>query len=265
MEGENAIADYVGINLYTEDQLKTIADMYQEVSAYFRDNGQEYLLFIPPNKEQVYAEYMPSNIRRDTDKCRTEWAVEYLQEKTDVQVIYLKDVFLQSKGSYPLYFKSDTHWNDIGAFIGAQAINRQLQGTAPGLDDVEITPAANRAGDLAEYLGIQDDYTDDIDYQIEGYSPGVTVQLEEAEPDEAYYHHTSDAPDQRSVLMLRDSFGLAMMKYLAASYADVKVVNSAERAREIIEKEKPDIVIEEIIERQYLRFEGEAPLMVPEH
>ena len=53
--------------------------------------------------------------------------VDYLKEHTTVRVLYAKDELIAHKSpDYNLYYKYDSHWNTVAAFIGAQMIRREL-------------------------------------------------------------------------------------------------------------------------------------------
>lgn len=252
---EDSIRDYLGNNLYTEEELRWLAEYYQRVNDYFQGRGIEFVLFVPPNKEQIYDEYMPKNVELTQGTTRMEQATHYLKEHTDVNVIFARDALLEAKKQYPVYYKYDSHWNSVGAFVGVQLLTELLQEEAVPLAEVEVEQTDAYGRDLAGILGIVKDCNDDHGYSIQGYKKDVKAEVLEKDG-ELFYHFQSNAKDQRRVLVLHDSFAESMRGYLAKCFGEVTFVNDSvyERAKELLDEEPPDIFILEIVERRRQRF-----------
>ena len=58
-DGEDALADYQRTNLYTADEKTALADAITSVNEKMKERGIRFVMFEAPNKESVYAEYMP--------------------------------------------------------------------------------------------------------------------------------------------------------------------------------------------------------------
>lgn len=249
-EEENSVEDYLGTNRYTEEELVKLAEKYNRFSEYLSAYGGEAVLFLPPNKETVYSEYMPDRLKRGKDGSRTKEALLYLAAHTDVTVVSPEEALLSNKENETLYYKYDTHWNRLGAFVGDQALTKVLQGESRELADMEIAVYGNKEGDLSNLLGTAGENTDDPEYAITDYKPEVTVQTDEEMVGGTCHAYTSDAADTRSVLMLGDSFSAAMLDYLPKDFATVWVTESEEEAAKLIKEKQPDIVLLEIVERR---------------
>lgn len=76
--------------------------------------------FEAPNKESVYAEYMPDSVRVYGSESRLDAALPELAAQ-GLPVYDMKPELLKEADTYQLYYKYDTHWNQIGSFIGSQA------------------------------------------------------------------------------------------------------------------------------------------------
>lgn len=263
-EEESSAEDYFGTNLYTENELKGIAETYQWLNGYFQGRGQEFLLFLAPNKEQVYGEYLPADVQAAGQGNRTSQAVAYLKGHTDVPVIWMLDTLLEWKEEYPLYYKYDTHWNKLGAFLGVQEINRRLQGRGESLKNYKVTYKEGRTGDLAKMLGMAKDYKDERDYKVKGYRREVQVETVDRTEKGDYIRMVSNARDQRKALIISDSFAHNMFPYLSKDYGEVIWVTNHAIAKEILSKERPDIVVLEAVERAKNRFEIGLSDLLPE-
>ena len=89
-------------------------------------------------------------------------------------------------------------------------------------------------------------YNDDTVWQIDDYKEEVTEHLSD---EESAYEFTSNAKDKRSVLVVKDSFGYAMMG-IAKDFAKVTFLKNTEVFKEYCEEKTPDILLLEIVERK---------------
>ena len=140
-ESENSIKEMFGRNMYSEDELASISSMIKDTNDFFRDRGAEFIPYVVPNKEQVYDQYLPETYQRHiTNYTRANQLTDYVNEHTDVKMIYPLDYMKKYRDSINLFYKYDTHWNQPGAFVGIQPI----------LETVGIGGHKSRRGDRAE-------------------------------------------------------------------------------------------------------------------
>ncbi|MBO5373096.1 MAG: hypothetical protein J6A75_10340 [Lachnospiraceae bacterium] len=256
-EEEHSFDDYMCNNLYEEAELEKIADGYVKLQKELEKNGTELVVLYVTNKEQIYPEYMPSDIVPESSYSRNEQLIDYMREKTDIPLLYTKDALLEQKDKHRLFYKYDTHWNALGGFVGTQVLNKYLQEECVSLDNVTYSAADKaKVKDLAEMLAMGNVYTDDVEWQIEDYKKDVTVEIVEHIPEIEKFKFVSSAKDDRSVLVMMDSFGRYMMDYMIRDYKQVTcLINVNEQKvlsefKKCYESEYPDIVVLEILERR---------------
>ena len=78
--------------------------------------GSSCLLYIAPDKEQVYGEFMPEQIRRVSNESRADQLAGYLSERLKYPVLYPKAELTELAQDQPVYFSTDTHWNELGGY-----------------------------------------------------------------------------------------------------------------------------------------------------
>ncbi len=159
--------DYVGDNAFDIEKLQSIANYLMEAKKQVESTGAEFILMIIPNKEIIYNEYMPTYIKRISDVTRTDKLVEYLEENTDLSILYLKDKYIEYKDDYPLFYKTDTHFNLVGSLVTVQELVKKISDKSPqlNLDDFDIH-MTNYSGDIATMIGQQQKYAIDSVYFI---------------------------------------------------------------------------------------------------
>ncbi|MDE6749882.1 MAG: hypothetical protein K2K21_12600 [Lachnospiraceae bacterium] len=227
------IWDYMGINHYTSNELIQISLNLTETRNYLKELGVDFYVITVPNKEIVYAEYMPDTIVRVDEVSRGEQVANYIREKTDLVFIYPKQAFLDVKENHQVYYTTDTHWNQKGAFIGLQEIFKEAYGTYADLDSVNFKIHSDvYAGDLALIGDVADKYGID------------TVYVFDAD--------TADASQYRdeTALVVGDSFSGFLSIVAEGYYSEVHWIDTSQFTMDMIEKYDADVVIWETGERR---------------
>lgn len=259
----NTLVDYYAEVYFDDEELEKMAQGINMAYDFYAKRGIKYVIFVAPNKEGLYSEYMPSHLQGDrvSDKSRMDLAVEYLQKHTDVNVINFREVLTASKHKYGvnLYYPGDSHWNEVGAYVAFEKLSETLS-----LDGIRGIP---RKPLRKEMIGLKGFYSsdlnrlggdEDISYSVDflsGKEGKAVVSL-----DNRFFEvwENPKAPVKKTVLMIRDSFGLALMPYLDKTFAkNVFAHNRYNKRHELdrlVDEYKPDIMIEEMVERYFDRL-----------
>lgn len=224
--------DFMGINHFTEDELAAIAANLVQTRDYYAERGIDFFVTCIPNKEIIYEEYMPDTTVRVDTVSRAEQLSTYIKENTDLIYAFPKEALLDAKKQGLVYYKTDTHWNQVGAFVGVQEIFKEAYGNSDSLDKVsfDFTPESY-PGDLAYIAGISDKYPMNDVYSFDTDSA-----------DKALYH------DQVAVVV-GDSFGGFLSTVSKGYYKEVYWIKTDAFTMEELESYAPDVVIWEAVER----------------
>ena len=93
------------------------------------ENGCTLVLDLTPSKDRIYQEYMPDGYPIVNEQNRTDLLAAYLQSHTTVPVVWRYDLLRSQARQNPdrlLYYKTDTHWNAVGALYGLDGIFEAL-------------------------------------------------------------------------------------------------------------------------------------------
>lgn len=226
------IADYEGRKLYSEKKLNTIADAVSDTQQDLEKRGIQLYLFVAPNKENIYYSYMPP-IYQHADVSRTDLLVKKLQEQ-GAPVVFPREELLAEKDRYPLYYHYDTHWNQLGAYLGTGALLEKMGIGQKPLDECHYDTTLLKENyhfcatdDLALLAGLRNVYDDEEEYQVRGTQEvdWTYFRAEQEAPD----HHgwslfqNDGAPVDKTVLLVGDSFRSAMVPSLSATFKNVYV------------------------------------------
>ncbi len=143
---------------FTIKQLGQWQRSLEEKQKWFAKEGIRFLLVIVPNKHTIYAEYLPPWIEKIGEKSRLEQFVEHMKANSEVEIVDLREVLFPAKQRCRLYHRSDTHWNDYGAFLGYHEIMLRLSQwfpTAKPIPESEfiLKKEIGLGGDLANAAG----------------------------------------------------------------------------------------------------------------
>ncbi|RYH76056.1 hypothetical protein EVU94_03605 [Flavobacteriaceae bacterium 144Ye] len=241
----NLFDDSFGHNIIIDSlELKTIKNNIESIRNFLTSKGIDFKIVVPPNKHRVYPEYLPYS--HPQNKTRLEILNDYLKKEIDFEILYLRDTLVKAKSEKLLYYKTNTHWNDYGAYIGYNYTMKTLNKT----HDLPI------AG-IEEYEEvIQPIKINDVTQQINLTFKEDAIFLQKKDTIEAkiifrkYRKQVFSNPSKtKKLLMHRDSFANSWMVFFNESFGSTIYLRGYKLNKKLINKEKPDIVIFEIIER----------------
>ncbi|MEW6261347.1 MAG: hypothetical protein AB1547_15740 [Thermodesulfobacteriota bacterium] len=257
---EGSIEDILGKKTLSEDVLETWARKLQGRKNFFEQQGVRYLFFIAPDKESIYPEYLPESLqKRMTKSKRIDQLLAFLQKHTNIPILDLRPSLIEEKANRQIYYRTDTHWNYIGGWIAYQRILDIVQSWFPEirrLDDYSIDTFESRfnQGDLALRLGVADIFheTERVIRVPKSCVTETTLRFNNSS-------FIKICPtSSRRVVVFRDSFFCFIEPFMSESFNTSIYIwkpwpkmDSYDHhwMKEILQEIKPDLVIEEHVER----------------
>lgn len=254
---EGEIDDYRGVNLFSDTELKKIKSNLEERSKWLKKKGIKFYITVAPNKSTIYSEFLPSNIKKYNQNSRLDQLVSYLSTNSEVHIIDMRTVLKEQKDKYIIYKKNDTHWNSMGAFIGYSEIAKVLKKdmVIPELLDLENFKivTVQGGGDLGNMLSMNDILLDNYLTLVPQFETSVkSVKVDASSypnPSQLVVNENTSHSDAPKLLMFRDSFTSEMIPFLSEHFSRSVYVWDQYFNANLIEKEKPDVVIFEVVER----------------
>ena len=230
--------DYMGINHFTDDELAAVAANLVSMRDGFNALGVDFYVTALPNKEIIYEEYMPDTVARVDTVSRAEQLANYIWDNTDLVYVYPKQALLDAKAEGQIYYQTDTHWNQKGAFVGMQQLMHEAYGVeAKDLDSVSFDITSNDlAGDLAVIGGVADKYNIDTTYVFDADTA-----------DKAQYR-------DEVALVVGDSFSGFLSTIAKGYYKEVHWIYTKDFTMSMLDEYDADVVIWESVERYMETF-----------
>ena len=253
-DGANLV-DFYKLNLLDEATLSRIEDNVRETVEWCAEHGIKVLYLIAPNKHSVYSEYYPFD--RPEGITRGDQVAAAINAG-GADCLFPRDLLLEKKATAPfrLYFKTDTHWNPLGAYYAYEVLRGKIETLFPEVQFPGITyrteiqegayrgdliPMFNKPGmEENEYIQVTPDsakFTDFYEYIKNEGRDGV--------------HTRNKNVGLPRALVFRDSFFRALEPFVSPLFSEVEYVwkDFTEADKERILEYKPDIVIFEHVER----------------
>ena len=235
--------------------------------------GIAYVVAVVPEKFTIYPEYLPAWAARSAQPSPHDRVIAALAN-SDVALLVLRPELLAAKARDRIYYKTDSHWNYLGAMAGYDAIMREVQRALPPDRLPKIVPPQRPgylpgvdfySGDLVGMLGLPGRIREDDVAPIHKIFSDATTRCARrvdaaSVPDMETY--VCDRPGLPRAVVYRDSMAIPLIPMLAENFSRIVFVSSRGFDTELIEREKPDIVIEEMVERT-LHAPGALPMKAP--
>lgn len=251
------IGDYMGTTSYTDEEIKLMAHRLLRAQYDLEKDGRGFAVLIAPNKETLYAgEYLPG-LRKENELSRADKLYEYLKT-TDLNVTFPKaelQAYMERHPDRYTYYKTDTHWNSIGAYIGTQVVMEALGLPITDIDSVRVIEKERAPGDLAHMLGMTDVLPNDEDYNIVDSSVPAVIKKDTAFGDgDTMVRYTNTEGNGKTLLVVRDSFAVFMMPHFNNHFSECIYIHRSAYNPAMIKQYDPDFVVYESVER----YAGEA-------
>ena len=238
----NPIDDYMGNNSFTEQEMEETKNNMLSIQKSLGQKNIEFCLLVPPNKEEVYSQYMPITSLM-APQSRTDKLLELLSAN-GINSVNPKDDLLLFDQKYRTYYKNDTHWNELGAYIGTRSVMESFGLDLPELSDDRIIQGKYAPSDLANMAGLKNIFEPDYGYTV------VDAETDNTSiGGEMVHFYNENARFDKTVFLVGDSFRVAMVPTLRTAFRDVYVVHRSAYSVDAMIDAHSDYVILEFVER----------------
>ena len=261
---ENEIKTYRKTNPFNAAQIAKWRWKMRLIKGYLEKRGVKLVFLIAPNKSSIYPEQMPDNINA-AGKTGAFDQLSNVADELGIEFADPRNALIERKKRDDVYFRTDTHWNDLGAFVAYDLLMKSLANRFPGLSPIPesslgFSSVGRHGGDLFNMLGLPADNVADMAKtanleKLLGMMKNIRAADLPRKWDAAWDLDTGNAGPR--AIILRDSFGNALLPLLAIHFSHITSrLDHGWLSDDVVEKEKPDVVIYEITERFLMKGPG---------
>lgn len=264
----------------TEETLIAIKNEQESIQKALKKKGIEYVLVLTPSKVSVYPEKI-AGASFGIRETPIDIVEKYLRENTTIKVINTKAELLNAKeNGQQVFNKTDTHWNEEGAYIGYENVINQLnKWNIIKSDPVKINKIPSTyKGEFSAMMGDDSLLPAENINATEIISPNaVAVQndqllnlIQKEQQDDNFgnggnHMYANLSQQDKKVLMYGDSFfgGWKIPELFAENCSEFTYVWSDRVKDAVVDEVKPNVVVFERTERYITTLAKQAdPILV---
>jgi len=231
--------------------------------------GIAYVVTIAPDKFTIYPELLPRWAGATHGATPLDRLVDAIRADGTLRFVDLRGPLRAAKPSERVYYATDSHWNSLGAAVAYRAIMQAVSDALPGRRVVAapVVPPEYVAGvdiyrgDIARMTG-DPNWFGEPDYaplwKILAAQDSRCAKRVDAGDDAGFEWYACARNGLPRAVVYRDSMAIPLIPLLSENFSRVAYVSSRRLDPAFIEREAPDIVIEEMVERAML-----APIGAP--
>ena len=232
--------------------------------------GIAYVFTIAPDKHVIYPENLPSTLNRVNLMSRED-QLEKVCREAAIPSADLRTAVAAAKPPERIYFKTDTHWNDRGAFVAYRQIIGAVKTQAPLVaeawtrDDFVAAEREIEGQDLARMIGLMRVLREmDLTLVARRIRHAHVVEPAGAPPTAEEGRLVTEIPGSTlpRAVVFRDSFASRLVPFLSEHFSRAVYLWQNDFDPDVIEKEHPDVVIQEIVSRHLYVFTP-SPELIP--
>lgn len=240
--------------------IKETKDIFLKVAKAAAQYDIKVVLIVGPNKSSIYPEYLPDGLIPSAKKYSS-FFLDELKDVPNLTVYNPTNDLLRLKTSNGiLYWMTDTHWNNKGAFFAYSGFSELFNLPIP---QVDFKSGATHSGDLINISKLKDFplHAEDNWDVIWKNKPDWTEKDIPNEQKTAFGSATivtNQRPlSNKSVWVIGDSFTAGLKQYLNATFREVRYIGHwSQKLKELpldLDKadKKPDMIIIVRVERTF--------------
>ncbi|MEO5701075.1 MAG: hypothetical protein ABIS17_03110 [Casimicrobiaceae bacterium] len=254
-EDQRAIdRDFRGVVPYPADEGVRIAAELQRRHDLLAARGIPYVVLVAPDKATIYPEYLPRWVKR-APHTRLDRLFAALADHPELHVIDPRAKLRAAKPGGQVYYRTDSHWNYGGTTIAYDLLMSAVRSVVPRVPHVPAEPAPYEpgdtySGDLANLLGLPR-WFEEIDRlpfrKILGDATRRCARPIRDPVEPVVQGCPRDGLPR--ALVYRDSMFDAMIPAVSENFSRVVYFAGHHMTMADIDRERPDVVIEEFVER----------------
>jgi alginate O-acetyltransferase complex protein AlgJ len=266
---DKAVEDYANVEPMTDAALSNWRAAIVAARDWLLARHIAYVFTIVPDKHVIYDEEMPSTVIRIGNLSRADQLFTALQD-TGVAVD-VRGVEFEAKSRERVYQKTDTHWNERGAFAAYQqiiaAVRSRVPATPPAWTRSDFTPGDRTIEglDLAGMMGLTR-VLREVDLTLAPVRPrrARVVEPAGAQPTDELGRLVTEIDDRTlpRAVIFRDSFTSQLVPFLSEHFSRAVYVWQNDFDANLVTEEHPDVVVQEIVGRHLYNFIP-SPELVP--
>lgn len=258
----HVIQQHTGRLRFSVRQLDAWRHVLESRCAWLGRREIPYFFMVPPNTHAVYSEHLPDDIVVVAERPVLQLMRHLRNLQSNARVIYPLEELVAHKPHDLVYIPTDTHWNELGAFVAYKRLMREASAVVP-VRDIPIEQLyisrADIPGDLGDKLEPERTssqvFVDVLDRNAK-YAKDNRIRF----AGRRIEWTCEPAPDV-TCLVHGDSFAEKILHILAESFGRLVFCQMPSLDYQVVQEVRPDVVIGLLNERFLFKvpYDATAP------
>jgi hypothetical protein len=254
---------YRGTLPVSDARLRDVVAEFRRRNAFLASQGIAYVVMVAPDKSTIYADHLPSWATKLTARTPFDRLVDAIRADGLLRFVDVREPLRAAARNERVYYLTDSHWNLLGAAVAYRALMREIaDALAPR--PLRIVPVALPPyvpgvdiyrGDLARLTG-DPEWFGEPDYaplgKVLATPQARCAKRTNAGQDNGVEFYACDRAGLPRAIMYRDSMAIPLIPLFAENFSRSVYVGSRKLDPDFVLRERPDVVIEEMVERSIL-------------
>ena len=252
----HVIDQHTGRLRFTEKQLNDWRRILETRTAWLEQRGTRHLFLVPPNPHAVYEELLPDSVVVVAERPILQLRKHLLETGSFASFIYPIGALRAAKRNGPVYSQTDTHWNEMGAFVAYKQLIEAVRGLGLRARSLArgrlVVTAAAFSGDLGTKMRPQQE-------SMEIYARVTKPEAEYAYDNRVRFtgrrvDYICKTAPPTTCLIYGDSFAGHLLPFVAESFGRTIFCQVPNLDFEVLEKERPDVAVGVLNERFMMKL-----------
>lgn len=259
----NDIEQHSGLRLLGQWEVDNWLSNLNRLHDWLASKGIRFVFVVAPDKSEIYPEHLPDGVPAAPFTALDQLTAA-LEAQDHFDFVDLRPLLKAAKAKGQIYYKTDSHWNTLGAYLAlAELLKGRLPSGAalPAFTEYRLDPKPF-AGDLVQLLGLSCCISEPSGELIRSFPDPITGSGFKMEDGQEIRWVDTTHKELPAIFVYGDSFSDAWLAPLAdvAGRIAYRRNDHPLHARDI-EAEKPALFIYEVVQRRV--SEAPQPLVFP--
>jgi len=257
---DNTVAKLKLAIVPSESEIEDTTEIFSKIAETGAKYNTKVALILGPNKSSIYPEYLPDKFVPSSKKY-VSFFLDKLNNISNLNVYNPTNDFLRLKKTEGiLYYMTDTHWNNKGAFLAYLGFSNLFALPVP---QVKFQQDLTHSGDLIEISKLNNFplHPEDNWDVIWKNKPVLTIKEISNEQktsfDSPYISTNQNSLSDKYIWVVGDSFTSSLKQYFNATFKEVSFIGHWDKKLKGLPEEltkadrKPDMIIVVRVERSF--------------
>ncbi|MBW2699808.1 MAG: hypothetical protein JRF33_03225 [Deltaproteobacteria bacterium] len=249
----SAVRDLLHQKPFRADRLEQYATIFQRRKNWLAQQGIGYAVVFAPSKATMYPQHLPGWPEGDGPGKRNMLALQAHLKQRGIPLADLHGAMSQVAKQDRLYHKTDTHWNDLGAFVAYQATCPTIDVAPMSRKHTTVRQQSGACGDLGRMLNLGFLLKEDHITVVLPPAKKPKLTKEKIPPYKKVDVFENPTAPPGTLIVFGDSFshGTKYGLFLATHFQRTIIIRDKTGTFDtaLIKRERPSMVLQETVER----------------